>query len=101
MTSMLLTLRYAVAAAGAAAGIGTSTKAGGPVRGHHCGAPLRGPAQESLAQSRGVMLFSFAYFAADSSIILRSIALSDGIQSLTIFHSLPSHVWNFTSPEPS
>src|SRR5437870_5172164 len=36
MTSMLLTLRYAVAAAGAAAGMFASTKAGR--RGHHRGA---------------------------------------------------------------
>src|SRR5712671_1533917 len=38
MTSMLLTLRYAVAAAGAAAGMFASTKADRRVRGHHCGA---------------------------------------------------------------
>jgi hypothetical protein len=58
-------------------------------------------AADSFVQSRGVMFFSFAYFFADSSIIYRIIALSGAYQSLTTFHCVPSHVWNFARPEPS
>ncbi len=52
-------------------------------------------------QSRGVMPFSLAYFAADSSIIGRTIAWSEAIQSVITFHFLPSHWTNFTAPPPS
>src|SRR5437870_3735381 len=58
-------------------------------------------AYASFPQSRGVMFFSFAYLAADSSTIGRVMARSPEIQSVTACHCLPSHCWNFTRPEPS
>src|SRR6266496_3154232 len=103
MTSMLFTARYAAAAGaavapavGAGAFIGSCVELCGKLHGgslvqHHI----------SLPQSRGVMFFSFAYFAADSSTIERTSSLSGWIQSVMTFHSLPSHCWNFTAPPPS
>ena len=41
-----------------------------------------------MEQSRGVMLFSFAYCAAEASIIGRTIDWSEAIQSLITFHLL-------------
>jgi len=62
-------------------------------------APERGRSaardQLSFKQSRGVMPFSFAYAAADSSIIGRTTDWSPLIQSVTTFHFVPSHCWNF------
>src|ERR1035438_3145197 len=47
--------------------------------------------QPSFEQSRRVMPFSFAYLPADSSIIGRTIDWSEAIQSVMVFHFLPSH----------
>ena len=41
-----------------------------------------------------------AHFAAESSIILRTICLSPLIQSDTAFHSVPVHCWKRTRPLP-
>ena len=49
-------------------------------------------------QLRGVMLFSLAYFAAALSIIGRTTSFMGEIQSLTMFHFLPSHCWKITGP---
>src|SRR5512147_2716398 len=49
-----------------------------PESGPGCSAPDH----DSLPQSRGVMPFSFAYFAADSSTISRTSFLSGWIQSV-------------------
>src|SRR5512145_2066499 len=42
----------------------------------------------SFVQSRGLMFFSLAYAAADSSIIGRTMLWSDSIQSVMTFHFL-------------
>src|SRR5512134_3269328 len=55
----------------------------------------------SLEQSRGVMLFSLAYCAAEASIIGRTIVWSEGIQSVITFHLRPFHCRNFTASLPS
>src|SRR5678809_922072 len=56
---------------------------------------------ESLAQLRGVMFFSFAYWAASDSTLARTSLRSGSIQSVITFHLAPSHCWNFTRPEPT
>src|SRR5713101_6458258 len=61
----------------------------------------KGNAQPSLEQSRGVIPFSLAYFAADSSIMGLTIDWSEAIQSVIVFHFAPSHCRNFTDPPPS
>jgi hypothetical protein len=60
-------------------------------------------AQEPCAygQSRGVIPFSCAYFAADASTRGRTRAWSVAIQSVSTVHCVPSHCWNFTPPPPS
>src|SRR2546425_5036489 len=55
----------------------------------------------SVEQSRRVMPFSWAYCAAEASIIGRTIDWSDAIQSVSTFHCPPSHCWNLTAPPPS
>jgi len=53
-------------------------------------------------QLRGVMLFSAAYFAAESSISLRMNAGSGaGTQSVNIWNFLPSHCITLKCSEPS
>ena len=55
----------------------------------------------AFEQSRGVILFSFAYSAAAFSIIGRTTSRIGSIQSLISFHSPPSHCWMMTDPELS
>ena len=55
----------------------------------------------SCEQSRGVMLFSSAYWAAAASIIGRTTSCMGSIQSLTTFQAEPSHCWMITGPLPS
>ena len=57
--------------------------------------------QLSLAQSRGVMFLSLAYFSADCSTIGRSSFWSGVSQSETKLHFLPSHCWMRTFEAPS
>ena len=52
-------------------------------------------------QSRGVIPFSCAYFAADASTRGRTSAWSVGIQAVIAVHCFPSHCWNCTLPPPS
>ena len=54
------------------------TRRGAAERARRCSVPTPIP----CAQSRGVMFFSFAYFAADSSTIWRTSSLSGVIQSV-------------------
>src|SRR5439155_20100306 len=49
-------------------------------------------------QSRRAMPFSWAYCAAEASIIGRTIDWSDAIQSVSTFHCAPSHCCNVTAP---
>src|SRR5499426_3960975 len=98
MTSMLLTLRYArdrssgLRMADIAGARGSRQRAKGCAPPH----PSRSASDQPAAlQSRKGMFFSFAYFAADSSIIGRTIDWSEVIQSVIAFHLLPSHCRNF------
>ena len=50
---------------------------------------------------RTVRFFSLACFAAASSTIGRTMALSGWIQSVRTFHLAPSHSMNLTAPPPS
>src|SRR5258706_20627 len=98
MTSMLLTPRYACCDLGFGTADINEAPYPNPLPQGGRGA---GNAQPSFEQSRGVMPFSVAYFAADSSIIGRTIDWSEPIQSVIVFHFAPSHCRNFTEPPPS
>src|SRR5262249_42453356 len=54
----------------------------------------------AYGQSRGVMPFSCAYFAAAASTRGRTSAWSGAIQSVMTVHCFRSHCWNFTLPPP-
>ena len=59
------------------------------------------PSSTQLVQSRGVMPCSFAYCAADASIIGRTTSFIGVIQSETNDHFSPSHCWTRTAWLPS
>src|ERR1051325_10237442 len=93
MTSMLLTARYAAAIVLGTADMKRARLAPRPV--------FSVARYFSLEQSRGVILFSFAYCAAEASTMGRTIDWSVEIQSEIGFHCLPSHCWNLTGAPPS
>ena len=70
------------------AGTATSIAARTRGSGDACAAQRDATSSISLLQSRGVMFFSLAYAAADSSIIPRTSCLSGWIQSVITFHLL-------------
>src|SRR5258706_14236450 len=95
MTSMLLTPRYACCDLGFGTADINEAPYPNPLPQGGRGA---GNAQPSFEQSRGVMPFSVAYFAADSSIIGRTIDWSEPIQSVIVYHFAPTHCKNYTTP---
>src|SRR5450755_3849250 len=97
MTSMLFTERYGEPVA--VCGVADMVRRAARHANRFAWREYRG--QFSLLQSRGVIFFSAAYLPAVSSTILRTIARSPDMNGVTCLKPVPSHIWNFTMPEPS